>query len=130
MTIISVDRHQLEMIAIEGGTSDEKLNLVSGRVVMRVDRNDFDTRLAVGLHEETSVNVEEDFADLREGDGVDRTEAIRLQEFANKVACHHGVTDVEDQKSFETQIYRYAIYFRRKVRTVWIEISRLKLLRQ
>ncbi len=50
------------------------------------------------------VNVEEDFADLREGDGVDQTEAIRRQEFANGVAWHHGVADVEDQKSFETQI--------------------------
>ena len=86
MTIISVDRHQLEQIAIEGGTSGEKLNLVSGRVVMRVDRNDYDTRFVVGLHEEASANVEEAFADLREGDGVDRTEAIRRQEFANGVA--------------------------------------------
>ena len=85
MTIISVDRHQLEQIAIEGGTSGEKLNLVSGRVVIRVDRNDFDARLAVGLHEVATANVEEAFADFREGDGVDRTKAIRRQEFANGV---------------------------------------------
>ena len=71
---------------------------------MRVDRNDFDSRLVVGLHEAAAANVEEDFADLREGDGVDRTEAIRRQEFANGVAWHHGVADVQEQKSFETQI--------------------------
>ena len=104
MTIISVDRHHLEQIAIEGDTSGEKLNLVSGWVVMYVDRNGFDTRLVVGLHEVAAANVEEDFSDLREGDGVDRTEAIRHQEFANGVVWYHDVTDVEDQKSFETQI--------------------------
>lgn len=104
MTIISVDRHKLEQIAIEGGTSGDKLNLVRGRVVMRVDLNDLDARLAVGLHEAAAANIEEDFVDLGEGDGMDRTEAIRRREFANGVAWHHGVADVENQKVFETQI--------------------------
>ena len=61
---------------------------------MSVDRNDLDASLVIGLHEAVATDVEEDLVDLREGDGVDRTEAIRRQEFANGVAWHHGVTDV------------------------------------
>jgi hypothetical protein len=71
--------------------------------VIRVDRNDFDTRLAIGLHEAAAADVE-DLVDLREGDGVDRTEAIRRQVFANGVAWHRGVADVKNQKNVETQV--------------------------
>ncbi len=90
MIIVSIDRNELEQIAIEGGKSGDQLNFVRGRVVIRVDRNDFDARLAIGLHEAAAADVEEDLVDLREGDGVDRTEAIRRQEFANGVAWHRG----------------------------------------
>ncbi len=44
---------------------------------MCVDPNNLDARLAIGLHEAAAADVEEDLVDLRKGDGVDGTEAIR-----------------------------------------------------
>jgi hypothetical protein len=100
--IVSIDRNKLEQM--QGGISGDQLNFVRGRVVMHLDRNDFDAKLSVGLHEATAADVAEDLVDLREGDGVDRTEAIRCQEFANGESWHRVVTDVQNHKSFETQV--------------------------
>ena len=94
-----------EFSSTQGGDSGDQLNFVRGWVVIRVDRIDFDARLAIGLHEAAAADVEEDLVQLGKGDGVDRAEAIgRRLEFANRIAWHRSVAKVENQKNFGTQI--------------------------
>ncbi len=49
--IISVDRDELTEITVENGTSCDQLNVIGRRVVVRVDPDDLDARLAISLHE-------------------------------------------------------------------------------
>jgi len=99
--IISVDRDELAEITVENGTSGDQLNVIGRRVVVRVDPDDLDARLAISFHEAATADVEEDLVQLGKGDGVDRAEAIgRRLEFANRIAWHRSVAKVENQKKF------------------------------
>ena len=104
MVIIAVDGNQLVKVVVKDGPRGDELNVVSRRVVVRVDPDDLDAGLAVVLHESAATDVEEDLVDLGVGDGVDRAKAIRLQEFTGGVPWYRCVTSAENQKSFVTQI--------------------------
>ena len=105
MIIISVDRDELAEITVENGTSGDQLNVIGRRVVVRVDPDDLDARLAISLHEAAAADVEEDLVQFGKGDGVDRTEAIgRRLELANGIPWYRCVTSTENQKSLVTQI--------------------------
>jgi hypothetical protein len=104
VVIISVDGNELEKITVEDGTSNDHLNDIGRWVVVSMDSDD-DMGPVIGLHEAVTTDVEEDLVQLGKGDGEDRTETIRsLLEFTNGVVCHRRVTEVENQRSFGSQI--------------------------